>query len=207
MTRKYVLARRAASQEETRLRIVQAAVRLHEERGPARTTISDIAERSGVERATVYRHFPDERSLFTACTSHYYAQHPPPDPAAWAGIIDREDRLLVALTEIYAYHRQTEPMIDRAQRDLPDVPVMWEVLAPRAAHWARVHETLAGDWQSETAQEPLILAALGHALSFSTWHSLVRDQGLDDAQAVEAMIAMVRALAARQFSPVGTGDD
>ena len=203
MTRKYELRRRAQSQEETRRRIVEATVALHQEVGPLRTTISDIAERSGVERATVYRHFPDERTLFTACTGHYRAQHPPPDPAPWQKVVDPEARLRAALTEVYAHHRRTELMTNRAQRDLPDVPVMREVLAPARAHWARVLATVVSGWQGEPAQLQLVAATIGHALSFSTWHSLVREQGLDDSQAVEVMIATVHAVAGRQTISVG----
>ena len=206
MKRKYELRRRAERQEETRLRIIEAAVALHQELGPARTTISDIAARSGVERATVYRHFPDERALFTACSGHFYALFPPPDPAPWQLVPDPEKRLKVALSEVYAYHRQTEQMTNRAQRDLPDLPVMREVLAPAAAHWARVLETLATAWQRDSAQDNLIAAAVGHALSFSTWHSLVREQGLDDAQAVDVMIATVRGVADRHTSAVQARD-
>ena len=118
MPRKYELRRRAERQEETRQRIVEATVALHETLGAARTTISDIAARAGVERATVYRHFPDERALLTACSGHYVARHPRPDPAPWIEIADPETRLRAALAEVYAYHRRTERMTDRAIRDL-----------------------------------------------------------------------------------------
>src|SRR5690554_6813567 len=108
MARKYELKARAEQQEETRLRIVEATVALHQQIGGPATTVSAIAERAGVERATVYRHFPDERALLTACTSHYISQNPPPNPQQWATIEDAEERLQTALCEIYAYHRRTE---------------------------------------------------------------------------------------------------
>ncbi len=195
MPRKYELRRRAERQEETRRRIVEATVALHETLGVPRTTISDIAARAGVERATVYRHFPDERTLFGACTGHYLARHPPPDPAPWQEIADPEAQLRTGLVEVYAYHRRTEPMADRAERDLPDVPVLREVLAPNLAHWARVRDALTAGWSVPEERRALVAAAVGHAVAFSTWRSLVREQGLDDAQAVEAMAALVRGLA------------
>src|SRR5688572_3264532 len=117
MTRKYEQRLRAERREETRQRIVEAAVALHEAVGGAGATISAIAERAGVERATVYRHFPDERSLFTACTRHYNAANPPPDPSPWHEIPAPETRLRVALAEIYAYYRRTERMAERAAED------------------------------------------------------------------------------------------
>ena len=196
MPRKYELRRRAERQAETRRRIVEAAVALHETLGPGRTTISDIAARAGVERATVYRHFPDERALFTVCTGHYAALHPRPDPAPWADIADPATRLRTGLAEVYAYHRRTERMSDRAARDLPDAPVLREALAPEFAYWARVRDALAAGWPVPEERRALVVAAVGHAVAFPTWRSLVREQGLDEAQAVAAMAAMVRCLAA-----------
>ena len=195
MPRKYELRRRAERQAETRRRVVEATVALHEALGVARTTISDIAARAGVERATVYRHFPDERTLLAACTGHYLAQHPPPDPAAWGEIADPEARLRAGLAEVYAYHRRTERMADRAERDLPDLPALREALAPNVAHWARVRDALAAGWPGSEERHALVAAAVGHAIAFATWRSLVREQGLDDAQAVAVMVAMVRGLA------------
>ncbi len=196
MTRKYELRRRAERQEETRQRIVEATVALHETLGVPHTTISDIAARAGVERATVYRHFPDERALLTACTGHYAAQHPRPDPTPWGEIADPELRLRTGLAEIYAYHRRTERMTDRAARDLADAPVLRDVLAPEFAYWAGVRDVLAAAWPVSEERRGLVVAGVGHAVAFSTWRSLVREQGLDEVQAVETMAAMVRCLAA-----------
>ncbi len=194
MTRKYEMRRRAEHQAETRRRIVAATVELHEAVGVARTTISDIAERAGVERATVYRHFPDEQALFTACTGHYLAQHPPPDPDPWREIADPAARLQTALAEIYAYHRRTERMVDRAERDLPDVPALQAVLAPYVAYWADIRDILAAGWPGAEERRALVTAVVGHAIAFSTWRSLVREQGLDETQAVAVMVALVRCL-------------
>ncbi len=196
MPRKYELRRRAERQEETRRRIIEATVALHETLGAGRTTISDIAARAGVERATVYRHFPDERALLTACTGHYVAINPRPNPTPWSEIADPELRLRTGLAEIYAYHRRTERMTDRAARDLADTPVLRDVLAPEFAYWAGVRDVLAAAWPVSEGRRALVVAGVGHAVAFSTWRSLVREQGLDEAQAVETMAAMVRCLAA-----------
>ncbi len=192
VTRKYEMKQRAKRQEETRRRIVEATVELHKSVGMARTTISAIAEKAGVERLTVYRHFPDERALFSACSAHYMGAHPPPDPASWTQIADTEERLRTALEEVYAYHRRTEPMMTNFFRDAPVKPILLEVGAPYLQLFERMRYVLATGWGVEDEHLALLLAALGHALDFQTWRSLVRQQGLDDEQAVELMAKMVR---------------
>jgi AcrR family transcriptional regulator len=192
MARKYELKRRAESQEETRRRILDATVELHQTVGGEQASISAIAKKAGVERLTVYRHFPDERALIEGCTSHYLAQNPPPDPGPWATIADPEARLRTGLTAVYAYHRQTEVMSNAAVRDIPKMPVLREVLAPAFAYWDGVRDMLAAGWSHEDKPCLLTRAAVGHAISFVTWRSLVREQGLDDVQAVELMVGMIR---------------
>jgi AcrR family transcriptional regulator len=202
MARKYQLKRRAERQEETRRRIVEATVALHESVGGAGATISAIAERAGVERLTVYRHFPDERTLVTACTQHYWAQNPPPDPTPWHAITDPETRLRTGLAAIYAYHRRTERMSLRASHDTLNNPLLREILAPQFAYWREVHDILAAVWLGGNRAQGQVEAAVGHAIGFMTWYSLVREQGLDDAQAIELMVAMLRCIecAARDTS-------
>jgi len=194
MTRKYEMKRRARRQEETRRRIVEATVELHKTVGMARTTISAIAEKAGVQRLTVYRHFPDERALFSACAGQWRAANPPPDPASWTQVADPEERLRVALSEVYAYHRRTEPMTANAIRDAQVHPITREMAEPYFRHWERMRYVLATGWGVEDEQLALLLAALAHVLDFQTWHSLVRQQGLNDEQGAELMVGMVRCL-------------
>jgi AcrR family transcriptional regulator len=195
MARKYEMKRRAERQEETHRRITEAAVEMHQSLGPANTTISAIAERAGVQRLTVYRHFPDERALLAACSSHYAAGHPRPDPDSWTLIADPEERLRRALTETYAYHRQTEPMMSKVLRDAEVYAPVTEVSAPYRRHWDRARYALVGGWGVEDWRLKTLLAALGHALNFWTWRSLVREQSLSDEEAVELMAGMVRSSA------------
>jgi AcrR family transcriptional regulator len=122
--RPYRKRRRAQLEAETRLRITDAAIDLHGSVGPARTTISAVADRAGVQRATVYRHFPDEEALFDACSSHWMAQHPLPDPARWTQIEDPAQRLRVALGELYEWYEHGEYMLERTTRDLALVPAL-----------------------------------------------------------------------------------
>ena len=143
----------------------------------------------------VCRHFPDERALFRACTGHWSAANPPPDPASWTQVADSEERLRAALSEVYAYHRRTEPMISNVLRAAQVHPLTREMAEPYFEHWERMRYVLATGWRVEDKQLGLFLAALGHALDFQAWRSLVRQQGLDDEQAVEVMVGMVRCAA------------
>ena len=194
MTRPYQLKRRAQQQDETRQRIVEAAVRLHETLGPAHTSISAIAEQAGVERLTVYRHFPDEQGLFTACTNHYNAAHPLPEPADWMRIADPETRLSAALTEIYAYYQRTEQMQINAARDLPELPAMQRVLEPYFAYWMRVRDGLAEGWGTQGRQNARLRAVLAHLLDFRTWYDFARQQPLSDDELVALMVQFVRCI-------------
>jgi AcrR family transcriptional regulator len=194
MARKYEMKRRARRQEETRRRITEAAVELHQALGPANTTISAIAERAGVQRLTVYRHFPDERALHSACSSHYEAENPAPDLEPWTQIPDPEERLRRALKETYAYHRRTDPMMTKVLRDAQIHAPTMEVTVPYLKHWDRARYVLVRGWGAEDQRLKTLLGALGHALDFWTWRSLVNEQGLTDEEAIELMVGMVRCL-------------
>jgi AcrR family transcriptional regulator len=170
-------------------------VELHREVGPARTTISAIAERAGVERLTVYRHFPDERSMFEACTAHYATQVPGPDPAAWAGIEEPAERLRGALLAFYAYYRRAEDVLRHAVRDVPQLPALAAVLSPWEDFVGRVGEELLEEWAVSGPAAGRLAAAVAHALRFETWRSLARVEGLDDGEVAELMVTFARAAA------------
>ena len=186
MARPYELKRRAERQDETRQRIVEAAIELHQTIGPAATTVSEIAERAGVGRVTVYRHFPDEATLARACSGRYFERHPFPDPESWKAIPDPVERLRTGLEEAYAYHRSTEAMMAHVLADARDHPVV----APYHAHWERGADVLASPWRVRGRRRTLLRAALALALSFDTWRTLVREQELTDDQAVELMLRL-----------------
>jgi AcrR family transcriptional regulator len=192
--RKYEQRLRAERQDETRRRITEATATLHQEIGPAQTTISAIAERAGVERLTVYRHFPDEGELLQACQQHFRAQHPLPDPALWADIGDPAERLRIALVALYAYYRDTEAMTANILRDAPLVPGLAAILAGRNAYFAALHAALASEWNVAGKAQEMLSAAIGHTLDFETWRSLARRQRLSDEQAVALMLQLVTSL-------------
>src|SRR5215467_15448452 len=127
--RKYELKARAEAQEETRRRIVQATIELHQEVGPARTTIAEVARRAGVNRVTVYNHFPEESDLVAACQGHYLSLHPPPDLADELAIEDPAERLRAVLRALYGSYREREPMAGKILRDRSAVPSLDALLA------------------------------------------------------------------------------
>jgi AcrR family transcriptional regulator len=143
--RRYTLKERAKSQAETRQRIVEATMALHEEIGPRATTISAIAARAGVQRLTVYRHFPDENAVFQACTSHWLSLNSPPDPEAWEGAGDLAAQREAALAAFHAYYARTRAMWHAAHRDVADVPALQEPMAQFAAYVAGVADALGAD--------------------------------------------------------------
>lgn len=189
--RPYRMQRRAELEEETRLRITESAVALHEEVGPAQTSISAIAERAGVRRSTVYRHFPDEEALFAACSSHWRAQHPPPAPGAWSSAADPAERTRLALRALYAFYAETEDMYVSLLRDEQLVPPVANRLRDFYGYLDAVRDDLAAGRGLRGRRAERVRAALGHALAFPTWRSLARDQGLRDEDAVELMCRLV----------------
>ena len=194
--RPYRLKERAESQERTRRRITEAAVELHGSVGPARTSISAIADRAGVQRTTVYRHFPDEDSLFASCAAHWAAANPPPDLDAWKRIADPGDRLRTGLEELYAYFRSAEEMLVNVIRDGESVEGLRGPRAARLAYIAAAREVLVRGRPERGRRRERVKAAVGHAIDFGTWRSLARGQGLDDAGAVELMVRFVAAASA-----------
>ena len=189
--RPYRMKRRAELEEQTRLRITESAVALHEELGPAQTSISAIAERAGVRRSTVYRHFPDEEALFDACSSHWRAANPPPDPRTWSSINDPAERTRAALRELYAFYASTEAMYVSLLRDEPLVPAIQRRLRDFYDFLRFVQDDLAAGRRLPGRRGPVVRAAIGHALAFHTWRSLTREQGLSDHAAVELMCRLV----------------
>ena len=160
---------------------------LHTSLGPARTSISAVAERAGVQRNTFYAHFADELALLRACTLHWRATHPFPAPAAWEPIGDPSRRLRRALTEIYAWYGSVEAEFALFVRDAYLAPAFWQERTDAMAE-------LAHDLAAPFGRRRPVVAAVGHALDFETWRSLVRRQGLPEAEAVSAMVKLVVAV-------------
>ena len=177
----------------TRRRIADAAVELHGTIGPQRTTVSAIADRAGVERVTVYRHFPDERALFAACSHRFFEDHPQPDLATPMTITDPMLRTEAVLLTLYAYYREIEPMMSTLLRDAPAVPVLTEYLGPYVTMLRELADALAAAWP-RASNPGMVRAAVGHALAFPTWQSLAREQGLTDQESAEMVLTLLNGL-------------
>ncbi len=190
--RAYRKRRRAELEDETRLRITEATVDLHGTVGPARTTVSAIAERAGVQRATVYRHFPDDRSLVEACAAHWASANPLPDLGRWAAVDDPDARLRTGLAELYAWYDRTEYMLEKIIRDVS----LMEVLRPPFARFAEWFDAAAGVLAAGR-QGDHARAVARHAVEFETWRSLVRRQGLAPPEAVDLMARLAGCAAGR----------
>lgn len=197
--RPYRKRARAEQEEQTRLRITESAVALHGDLGPARTSMSAIAEHAGVRRSTLYRHFPDEASVFAACSAHWMAANPPPDPSVWAAIEDPDERLRTALSDLYAFYGRTAGMMEKLLRDEETVPVVKQSFAQFHGYVRTVGDLLMTRRGLRGRARSRVSAAIGHSLSFATWSSLVREQGLDDAQAVDLMRRLVAAAGSSRF--------
>ena len=187
--RVYRKTKRAEDETRTSARIVDAAEALHGTVGPANTTVSAIAERAGVTRATVYRHFPDDESLFLACSGQWMSRQRPPDPDRWSAVDDALVRLREGLADIYRYYRDGEQMLTLVHRDVDVVPA--QVLANRTSAERRWLETLVQPFPGRRRMG--LHAAVAHATSFTTWRSLCVDQTLPDPAAVDLMVGMVAA--------------
>jgi AcrR family transcriptional regulator len=185
------MKKRAELEEATRRRITESAVALHEEVGPARTSIAAIAERAGVRRSTVYRHFPNEDALFDACSSHFRAANPPPSLDAWAAIEDPAERTEQALRDLYVFYGRTHGMYSSLFRDEPLVPNVQRRLQDFHGYLDRVEGALMTGRRLRGGAARRTRAAIAHALAFTTWHSLSEEQGLGDEEAVALMCALV----------------
>jgi AcrR family transcriptional regulator len=192
MARKYELKSRAARQEATRQRIVEAAVALHGEVGPARTSISAIAERAGVERLTVYRHFATEMEIFQACSARFNELHPFPHFEEWAAIDDPFARLAQGLSELYRYFADTERTLHAVIRDAPSTPAMREPFARFEQRFRTMIELLVAGFATSGIAAERVQLPIRLAVDFRTWQIVVREQELDISAAVDYQLQVVR---------------
>jgi AcrR family transcriptional regulator len=178
----------------THLRITEAAIELHGTVGPSRTTMSAVAARAGVERRTLYRHFPSDADLFAACSSDYFTANPWPELDSWRAIRDPQQRLERALDELYAYYERTEPMFSNVLRDAELVDFARDAVAPLHAYLEEAAEVLAVGRMARGQRRQLVGGALRHALAFSTWRSLSAN-GIGRPDAAKLMTALVEGAA------------
>jgi len=189
--RKYEQKARAEGQRETRAAIAKAAAELHEEKGVAATSVSEIARRAGVTRLTVYNHFADLSELLPACSAHYAQLHPTPDLEPILAIEEPGRRVREALAAMYAWYRETRHMLEKLFSDRTSVPELDEFMkgdidvAPAA-----LADALGEGFGAKGRHSKRLNALLRLSLDFWTWHRL-NGQGLDDAGAADLMTAAV----------------
>ena len=188
--RHYHKTQRAQSELKTRERIVEATVELHGSVGPAKTTISEIAKRAGVQRLTVYRHFPSEKALFAACSGHYMAQNPLPDLAQFAAMPDPAKRLKAALGALYEYFRRNQAMLALVLRDAASVPAMKSSMQAIERFFRELHTLLMLGRQGAREKTKHSAALIALAISFHTWQELSK-AGLSDEEAAMLMAGAV----------------
>jgi AcrR family transcriptional regulator len=188
--RKYELRARAERQEETRRRIAAATADLHEEIGPARTTVAEIARRAGVQRLTVYNNFPTDYELFEACQAHFLAENPPPDPSAALAVGDPLERIEAVLRLLYRWYRRTERMAANVRRDREIVPALDSLMSVTTdARTAELADALARGVARGKPRRDL-RASVALAVDFWTWRRLAAE-GLSDVGAARLMTEAV----------------
>ena len=191
--RRYELRKRAEHVEETRRRITEATMELHRTIGPARTSIAEVARRAGVERVTVYSHFPDNASLFAACSAHWRALHPSPDTAAWSAIGNPRARVRRGLEELYRWYRETEPMTANVLRDAQILPALQTVVERGAGAYRReVRRLLTEPFGARGRRREALEAAIDAVPEFHFWRALSK---LGDDAAADLGTALVAAAA------------
>jgi AcrR family transcriptional regulator len=179
--RPYVLKQRAQKQIETRRRIIEATTELHLTVGPAATHLTEVARRAGVQRVTIYNHFPDETALFAACSADWRALHPTPDPQHWLATADAGARLRLALGELYEWYRETAPMTANVLRDAQVLPALQRVLERGLLRYLdAIPETLAEPFGARGRRRERVLHAARAAVDFHFWRALA-PIGDDDA--------------------------
>lgn len=185
--RPYRKKKRAESEEETRRRITEAAVELHGTVGPANTTVTELAERAGVSRMTVYNHFPTDADLLAACSGHWFSEHPTPDPDGWAVVTDPAERLELALGELYRWFDRGRDMLGNTLRDAPLVPALGDLMEGWWGSYSdRVVTVLAQGWP----EDPMLRVTLRLVVDFNTWR-LLSALGLENDVAARLAAEMV----------------
>ena len=187
--RRYTMGIRGEQLEATRRQIIEATVELHRTVGPAGTQISEIARRAGVQRVTIYNHFPDDALLLAACSAHWRTLHPTPDLTAWRAVAEPSRRLRLGLGELYAWYRETEPMTANVLRDAETVPALGPIIERGlGAYLEAARRVLSDDFQAGGRLPDRLQAAVRVAVDFHAWRALA---GLGDPEAADLAASFV----------------
>jgi AcrR family transcriptional regulator len=193
MARKYTLKKRAEQLAKTRRRIVEATVDLHGTVGPASTTLSMIAERAGVQRHTLYAHFPDERSLFMACSGLSLERDPLPDAAPWTAISSIRERLQEGLSAVYGWYARNAELTACVLRDAEHHAMTRDITEMRFGPPMTAYREVLGAGLSQRQRSLLAVA-----LNFHSWRTLAQEAGLPPTEAARLMADAIAAAATHE---------
>lgn len=187
MPRKYDLGKRRDLVEETRQRIVDAALALHTSRGPASTSVRDIAARADVSLVTVYRHFPAADEIYRACRARFFEKYPPPRFEVKPKDA-REERVRALLRQLYGYYDAVGDLMWPVLRDSELVPEVGAGFREMEKSFTEIAEqaVLAGGRPTPDLQRVVDLVVL--FMSLATWRTLVRVRGRTSLETAELAV-------------------
>jgi hypothetical protein len=123
---------------------------------------------------------------------HWMSQDPPPDATAWLEIDDPHRRVGTALSQIYAHYARNEQVTGNVFRDMYLVESMRSFNVPLVeGSFTAMRETLGSAFSDDADLAVRRKAMLSVALSFNTWKTLVRAEGLTNEEAADLMARLV----------------
>ena len=182
MARKYSMDRRSATVDETRRRIVEATMALHDEQGILATSMQDIAARADVALGTVYRHFPTIEDLVPACGGRNFELNPPPNRAVFAGLPTRAERARALIAAYYAHYALHPRMFEIGMAEAEKLPALAAFMDDGKAHLLRLVTEAIAPTPSGADAFKLAVALC----SFSSWQALTQAGFSSDAAAALA---------------------
>lgn len=137
--RPYRLGKRQASVDETKRRIVEAALAEYAENGIDGTSMQAVARRAEVASGTVLYHYPDPDDLAEVAIRSLYERYRPPSPDLIPDDAPLEERITVLVGELFGlYQRSYEGyLIMQKSADHP-------ALQQANARWEQTVEAMIG---------------------------------------------------------------
>jgi len=164
------MRRRSSVVEQTRQRIVDATVDLHNEKGVIGTSMQDIAERAGVALATVYRHFPSIEDLVPACGHRNMELNPLPTEAILDELHTGEECVPVAVEALYTHYERGRRPYEVGRAESVTLPVMARLMDEVAAHVAALVTAATRPFEPDAKRLGLAIGLC----DFGVWRSLIR---------------------------------
>ena len=199
--RRYRSDRRQAGVDETRRRIVGAAVALHAEQGAMATSFAQVAKRADVAVPTVYKHFPNQAALLQSCTGHVFACSPALGPEIYRGLATAEARLAALAKAAFAVHRFQAPWMRRGIHEAALMPDLAKIVDEARSQFRRL-VALALEPRFAGRPPAGLVALIEILLGFSAWQRLAEEAGLSQSGAEERAAAALFALLRAEDKPL-----